>query len=88
MSASARRNDIISIAPLLVRLSRILHNIGTATAVLALPVPPPLYAVRVYSSALNSSAMDLSAIGVGIAVLVGKCIQGPCSAVPDIQSIR
>ena len=26
MSASARRNDVISIAPILVRLSRILHN--------------------------------------------------------------
>ena len=25
---------------------------------------------------------------VGVAVLVGKCMQGPCSAVPDIQSIR
>ena len=34
------------------------------------------------------SAMDSSAIGVGVAVLVGKCMQGPCSAVPDIQSIR
>ena len=42
MSASARRNDVISIAPILVRLSRILHNNGTATAVLAVPVPPPL----------------------------------------------
>ena len=38
----ARHNDVISIAPILVRLSRILHNIGTATAVLAVPVPPPL----------------------------------------------
>ena len=38
----ARYNDVISIAPILVRLSRILHNIGTATAVLAVPVPPPL----------------------------------------------
>ena len=27
------------------------------------------------SSTLNSSAMDSSAIGVGVAVLVGKCIQ-------------
>ena len=36
------RNDVISIAPILVRLSRILHNNGTATAVLAVPVPPPL----------------------------------------------
>ena len=42
MSASARRNDVISIAPILVRLSRILHGNGTATAVLAVPVPPPL----------------------------------------------
>ena len=25
---------------------------------------------------------------VDVAVHVGKCIQGPCSAVPDIQSIR
>ena len=40
------------------------------------------------SSTLNSSAMDSSTIGVGVAVLVGKCIQGPCSAVPDIRSIR
>ena len=30
MSASARRNDVISIVPILVRLSRILHNNGTA----------------------------------------------------------
>ena len=29
--------------------------------------------------------MDSSAIGVGVAVLVGKCMQGPCSAVPDIR---
>ena len=28
-------------------------------------------------STLNSSAMDSSAIGVGVAVLVGKCMQGP-----------
>ena len=37
------------------------------------------------SSAMDSSAiaMDSSAIGVGVAVLVGKCMQGPCSAVPD-----
>ena len=40
------------------------------------------------SSTLNSSAMDSSAIGVGVAVLVGICMQGPCSAVPDIRSIR
>ena len=45
------------------------------------------------SSTLNSStmylsAMDSSAMGVGVAVLVGKCMQGPCSAVPDIRSIR
>ena len=39
------------------------------------------------SSTLNSSAMDSSAIGVGVAVLVGKCLQGPCSAVSDIRSI-
>ena len=32
VSASARRNDVISIAPILVRRSRILHNNGTATA--------------------------------------------------------
>ena len=36
-------------------------------------------------STLNLSAMDSSAIGVGVAVLVGKCMQGPCSAVPDIR---
>ena len=42
VSASARRNDVISIAPLLVQLSRILHNNGAATAVLAVQVPPPL----------------------------------------------
>ena len=42
VSASARRNDVISIAPILVRLSRILHNNGTATAVLAVQVLPPL----------------------------------------------
>ena len=47
VSASARRNDVISIAPILVRLSRILHNNGTATAVLAVPVPPPLFYVAV-----------------------------------------
>ena len=40
------------------------------------------------SSAMDSSAMDSSAIGVGVAVLLGKCMQGPCSAVPDIRSIR
>ena len=40
------------------------------------------------SSAMDSSAMDSSAIGVGVAVLVGKCMQGPCSTVPDIRSIR
>ena len=40
------------------------------------------------SSILNSFAMDSSTIGVGVAVLVGKCMQGPCSAVPDIRSIR
>ena len=39
------------------------------------------------SLTLNSSAMDSSAIGVGVAVLVGKCIcKDP--AVPDIRSIR
>ena len=39
---------------------------------------------------MDSSALDSSAVGVGVAVavLVDKCIQGPCSAVPDIQSIR
>ena len=37
------------------------------------------------SSAMDLSAMDSSAIGVGVAVLVGKCMQGPCSAVPDIR---
>ena len=37
---------------------------------------------------LESSAMDSSTIGVGVAVLVGKCMQGPCSAVSDIRSIR
>ena len=41
------------------------------------------------SSAMDSSVMDSSAIGtVGVAVLVGKCMQVPCSAVPDIRSIR
>ena len=40
------------------------------------------------SSTLNLSAMDSSAVDVGVAVLVGKCMQGPCSAVPDIRSIR
>ena len=30
----------------------------------------------------------LSAIGVGVAVLLGKCMQGPCSVVPDIRSIN
>ena len=41
------------------------------------------------SSILNSSSpMDSSAIGVGVAVLSGKCMQGSCSAVPDIRSIR
>ena len=28
-------------------------------------------------STLNSSAMDSSAIGVDVAILVGKCMQGP-----------
>ena len=37
MGASARRNDVTSIASILVRRSRILHNNGTATAVLAVP---------------------------------------------------
>ena len=32
--------------------------------------------------------MDSSDVGVGVAVLVGKCMQGPCSAVPDIRSIK
>ena len=36
----------------------------------------------------NSSAMDSSAIGVGVAVLVGKYMQGPCSAVPDIREYQ
>ena len=40
------------------------------------------------SSTLNSSGMDSSAIGVGVAVLVGKCMQGPCSAVPDIREYQ
>ena len=30
-------------------------------------------AMELFSSALSSSAMDSSAIGVGVAVLVGKC---------------
>ena len=38
------------------------------------------------SLTFNSSAMDSSAIGVIVAVLVGS-MQGPCSAVPDM-SIR
>ena len=37
---------------------------------------------------MDSSAMGSSAIGVGVAVLVGKLMQGPWSAVPDIWSIR
>ena len=40
------------------------------------------------SSAIDYSALDSSAVGVGVAVLVGKCIQGPCSAVPDIREYR
>ena len=40
------------------------------------------------SSAMDSSAMNSSAIGVGVTVLVGKFMQGPWSAVPDIRSIR
>ena len=40
------------------------------------------------SSTIDSSAMDSSAIGVGVTVLVSKCMQGPCSTVPDIQSIK
>ena len=52
-----------------------------------------LFLSALHSSAMDSSAMDFSpldssTVGVGVAVLVGKCIQGPCSAVPDIQSIR
>ena len=39
-------------------------------------------------SPMDSSAMDSSAIGVGVDVLVGKFMQGPWSAVPDIRSIR
>ena len=27
-------------------------------------------------------------VNVGVAVLVGKCMQGPCSVVPDIRSMR
>ena len=56
-------------------------------------MPNNLFSSALDSSALNSSAMDSSAmdsstIGVGVAVLLGKCMQGPCSAVPDIRSIR
>ena len=40
------------------------------------------------SSTLNSSAMDSSAIGVGVAVFVGKFMQGLWSAVPDYQIVR
>ena len=50
MRASARSNDVINIAPILVQLSRILHNNGTATAVLAVPVPPPLRSVGIVTS--------------------------------------
>ena len=41
-------------------------------------------------SAMDSSTLNSSAIGVGVAVLVGKFMQGPWSAVPDniIRSIR
>ena len=53
VSASARHNDVISIAPILVRLSCILHNNGTATAVLAVPVPPPLGVVVLLYEALH-----------------------------------
>ena len=53
-----------------------------------MPCAMELFSSALDSSALNSSAMDSSAIGVGVAVLVGKCMQGPCSAVPDIRSIR
>ena len=60
MSASARCNDVISIAPIFVRLSRILHSNGTATAVLAVPVPPPLKSdpfTRFYSSPHNAAGV-------------------------------
>ena len=40
------------------------------------------------SSAMDSSALDPSAVGVGVALLVRNCIQRPCRAVPDIQSLR
>ena len=53
-----------------------------------MPCAMELFTSALDSSALNSSAMDSSAIGVGVAVLVGKCMQGPWSAVPDIRSIR
>ena len=64
MSASARRNEVISIAPILVRLNRILHNNGTATAVLAIPVPPPLDERWMPSdvSALESQAEPLDTL--------------------------
>ena len=43
--------SLVIIASILVRLSRILHDNGTATAVLAVPVPPPL--VRIIISKIN-----------------------------------
>ena len=36
----------------------------------------------------SAGLLDIPAIGVGVAVLVGKFMQGPWSAVPDIRSIR
>ena len=45
---------------------------------LCMPCAMELFSSALDSSALSSSAMDSSAIGVGVAVLVGKCMQGPC----------
>ena len=58
--------------------------------------------VRVYICTCTMSCIyvcDLQFVGhgfvrhrciynVGVAVLVGKCMQGPCSVVPDIRSMR
>ena len=64
MCASARRNDVISIAPISVRLSRILHNNGTATAVLAVPVPPPLRQTH------RTTTVTLAAHGLFVSLFV------------------
>ena len=73
MSASARCNDVISIAPIFVRLSRILHSNGTATAVLAVPVPAPLKSdpfTRFYSSPHNAAGVYRIEMALKLPVLV------------------